>query len=68
MSLPVAVKTYACMAEARAAYYAQGYVTLNNTLDGSRYVLVRDYPGQILSSMVALTRTGFLTVEVEHVE
>ena len=67
MGIPVQVETFACMAEARAHYYKQGYTTLSNTEDGSHYVLVKDEPGQLLSPMVRLIKTGFLKVEVEHV-
>jgi hypothetical protein len=67
MGIPVQVETFACMAEARAHYYKQGYTTLSNTANGDHYVLVKDVPGQRLSPMVRLIKTGFLRVEVEHV-
>lgn len=67
MGIAVDIETFACMAEARAHYYKQGYVTLNNTADGSRYCLVKDIPGQISSAMVVLTKVDFLKVQAEHI-
>lgn len=67
MSINIHVERFACMAEARAHFYKLGYVTLNNTQDGSHYVLVKEIPGQVTSAMVRLIKTGFLTVEVEHI-
>lgn len=67
MGIPVQVETFACMAEARAHFYKQGFATLDSASGGDYYVMVKDEPGQLLSPMVRLIKTGFLRVKVEYV-
>jgi hypothetical protein len=57
--------TFACMAEAVAHFYNQGYVYLNEGADGARRVMVKD-DGTTLAPMVELMKVAFLTVEARY--
>lgn len=57
------IQTFACMAEARAHFYRQGYQDLGGSCAPGRYVLALPGADQRLAPLVELLQTGFLTVE-----
>ena len=60
------MKTFACMAEAVAFYFNQGYTTLDSSTTDTRRVMYKAGDAQLLAPMVELLKVDFILVEARY--